>query len=119
MLEIFIFIGIIFIFAGGVMIALSLPLIKRQVKMNALYGIRIGKSFESEEAWYAINEYGGRVLMRLSYVWFAGGIASIVMGIVFPANAPSSTLILGILLVVPMVATLVCLIPIVRFANKV
>ena len=28
--------------------------------MNHLYGIRIKKSFESEDSWYKINEYGGK-----------------------------------------------------------
>jgi drug/metabolite transporter (DMT)-like permease len=29
--------------------------------MNRAYGIRIKKSFVSEEHWYAINEYGGKL----------------------------------------------------------
>ncbi|HTB81889.1 MAG TPA: SdpI family protein [Opitutaceae bacterium] len=50
--------------AGLVMIAVSLPLIKRKVKMNPWYGIRIPAAFESEQRWLEINEYGGRLLLR-------------------------------------------------------
>lgn len=50
--------------AGVVMIAVSLPLIKRKIKMNYWYGIRIPAAFESEERWLEINEYGGRLFLR-------------------------------------------------------
>jgi uncharacterized membrane protein len=46
------------------MIAVSLPLIQRKVKMNPWYGIRIPAAFESEQRWLEINEYGGRLLLR-------------------------------------------------------
>lgn len=39
---------------------LTLPLVRRRVPMNRLYGVRIPKAFTSEANWYAVNEYGGR-----------------------------------------------------------
>jgi hypothetical protein len=42
---------------------ISVPMIRRKVKMNDWYGIRIRAAFESEAAWYEINHYGGRLLL--------------------------------------------------------
>ena len=45
------------------MILLGYPLTMRQVKMNPWVGIRFSKAFYSEENWYQINAYGGKVFM--------------------------------------------------------
>lgn len=49
--------------AALVAIVISVPLIRRRVKMNDWYGIRIPAAFESEEVWYDINQYGGRLFL--------------------------------------------------------
>jgi len=49
--------------AAVVTIAISVPLILRKVKRNHWYGVRIPAAFESEEAWFDINHYGGRLLL--------------------------------------------------------
>ncbi len=41
----------------------SLPLIFKKVPMNHGYGIRIKKAFESENNWYQINAYGGKLIL--------------------------------------------------------
>ncbi len=46
-----------------VIIGLSVPLIKKKIKMNQGYGIRIAEAFKSEERWFEINQYGGRLLL--------------------------------------------------------
>jgi len=48
--------GLGVILVGCVGIALGFPLMKRKVKMNRWYGVRIPKSFQSEEHWFKINE---------------------------------------------------------------
>ena len=58
-----IFFGIINIASALMIIGISIPLVKHKIKMNHLYGIRIKKSFESEDSWYKINEYGGKQLI--------------------------------------------------------
>jgi uncharacterized membrane protein len=55
--------GIINIACALLIIGISIPLVKHKIKMNYLYGIRIKKSFESEDSWYKINEYGGKQLI--------------------------------------------------------
>jgi hypothetical protein len=42
------------------MILLSIPLKHGLVKMNSWYGFRLAQSFESDELWYKINEYGAK-----------------------------------------------------------
>jgi hypothetical protein len=58
-------VAVINIITGIVFIVISIPLVKRRVKMNHLYGFRISKAFESEENWYDINAYGGKQL----FIW--------------------------------------------------
>lgn len=55
--------------------ALNVPLMRRRVKMNAYYGFRIRKSFESEKTWYAINAYAGKQGLLWSIPMFLAGLA--------------------------------------------
>ena len=55
--------GLINIASSLLIIGGSIPLVRRRIKMNHLYGVRIKKSFESEDNWYKINEYGGKQLI--------------------------------------------------------
>ena len=43
--------------------------------MNAVYGFRIRKAFESDRNWYQINRYGAKALMGWSVVIMGIGIA--------------------------------------------
>jgi len=61
-----------------IIIAISLPLIRRKIGRNSWYGIRIPEAFKSEERWLEINHYGGRLLL-------AWGVAiAIVSGLGLP-----------------------------------
>jgi len=42
--------------------------------MNKWYGIRIQKSYSSDENWNAINEYGGRQLVLWSIPMLVAGV---------------------------------------------
>ena len=68
--------GISNIFVGLMFIVISIPLVKRKVSMNNLYGVRIKKAFESEENWYKINAYGGQQLILWSTLLVLMGVAS-------------------------------------------
>lgn len=72
--------GITYIFVGLLLIVLSIPLVSSKVGRNALYGIRIGKSFESDENWYAINRYGGKVLIVVGVITAVLGAFYILIG---------------------------------------
>lgn len=56
-------------------IGISIPLVMRKIPMNHIYGVRFSKSFESENNWYKINEYGGKKLI----IW---AIPLIMIGII-------------------------------------
>jgi hypothetical protein len=82
MMDVNMFPGVINITSGLLFIGISIPLVKRKIKMNFLYGFRIEESFKSEENWYNINAYGGKELM----VW---SIPVILLGIIcffIPSN---------------------------------
>ena len=64
--EISIILGIVHILTAVVIILISIPLVRGKVSMNKVYGIRFKKSYESEENWYRINEYGGKQLILWS-----------------------------------------------------
>jgi uncharacterized membrane protein len=61
-------IAIIHVIVGFVIIGVSLPLVKRKIKRNHWYGIRIPEAFKSEERWLEINQYGGHLMIRLGVV---------------------------------------------------
>ena len=53
----------------------AIPLIKRKVPMNHLYGIRIPAAFKSQAHWYTINAYGGKQLLYWSIPALCIGLA--------------------------------------------
>ena len=103
---------IVHIAAGLLVIALAIPLILRRVPMNHVYGVRIRQSFESDEAWYDINEYGGKWLL-------AYGIVLVVYGIAARPYAPPAQSIWSLVYVVaPFLLVIPMLVMIVRYANN-
>ena len=73
----------LFYFAG-ILTVISYPLIARQVGMNRWYGFRFPEAFLSEESWYAINAYGGRMFT----IWAAfAAVAGILLFILPTENA--------------------------------
>jgi hypothetical protein len=74
------------IVAGIVLIAVSVPLIKRSIGPNPWYGFRISKAFQSKELWYDINEYGGRQLV----IWAIPMILAGIVGLFIPMGQTPS-----------------------------
>ena len=71
-----IFFGMMHLFVAFVLIGISIPLVKGQISMNRMYGIRFKKSFESDENWYKINKYGGQQLIKWSIPLALFGVVS-------------------------------------------
>ncbi|MGF2616506.1 SdpI family protein [Rossellomorea vietnamensis] len=69
--------GVMLITVAILCIGLSIPLYLKKVKMNYFYGVRFPSSFQSEEAWYKINKYGGLMLMIWSVPELLFGIVLI------------------------------------------
>lgn len=53
---------IIIFFTGILFSTLAIPLIRRKVKMNSWYGVRIPQTSESEYVWYEVNSKVGKYL---------------------------------------------------------
>ena len=97
--------GIIHIFTSLVIIGISIPLVKDQISMNRIYGIRFKKSYESEDNWYKINKYGGRQLIIWSIPLGLFGIISFFLPI---ENSPGLYLIslcAPLIIIVPVVTS--------------
>jgi hypothetical protein len=56
-------VGLSWTLTGLLIIGLAMPLLRGRVAPNSLYGVRFRESFQSENAWYAINRYGGKRLI--------------------------------------------------------
>jgi hypothetical protein len=69
---------------GLLLILLSIPLVLRKIPMNRAYGVRIPKAFTSDEHWYEINAYGGRLLV-------AFGLFLVLFGVLARDAAPPRT----------------------------
>jgi len=73
--------GLSNIFLGALIIAVSIPLLKGKIGMNYWYGIRIKKSYDSEENWFKINKYGAQRLILWSMVLIVTGILTLLIPI--------------------------------------
>lgn len=69
-------VGLTFLLLSLVLIALAIPMIKRRVKPNRFYGLRMRETLEHEGVWYAANERAGRDLLSLGVVsaLLSGGV---------------------------------------------
>jgi uncharacterized membrane protein len=54
---------ILYVVIGLLMVVLAVPLIKRKVKPNGLYGFRVPQTLSDPEVWYAVNAHFGRRLL--------------------------------------------------------
>lgn len=68
--------GLSNIFVGILIIALCIPLLNDKIRMNRWYGIRLPKSYTSDENWYKINRYGAKRMILWSVVLVLIGIAA-------------------------------------------
>lgn len=81
--------GLVNIGCAALFVGISVPLIRRKVGRNPLYGVRLPQSFRSDEHWYAINEYGGRQLTLWSLPIAAAGAVCLLV----PLGPGSATLL--------------------------
>ena len=59
---------LMFLFSGGLLAALSVPLIMGKIPPNGLYGFRVKKTMEDPDIWYPVNRYGGKWLLAAGLV---------------------------------------------------
>jgi hypothetical protein len=105
-------IGTGWIIAGLVALGLSIPLMANRIGPNPLYGIRFRESFQSDQAWYAINQFGGKRMALWSLPQIACGIAAYFLPL---DNNPTLTLVAGL---APLAFVLVPVLETWRFAKR-
>lgn len=68
---------LVFVSVGLVLIAISVPLIRRRVKPNWWYGVRLPATFADEWVWYEANAASGRDILVI-------GVLLVVLSVVLP-----------------------------------
>src|SRR4051794_40975364 len=106
-------IGISWTLAGLLCIGLAIPLVRGRVGRNAFYGVRFPQSFESDEAWFAINRFGGKRLAAWSVPLILVGLVSFFLPL---KSHPGVTLVLGF---APLVFILIPVLQSWRFARRI
>ena len=105
-------VGIGWTLAGLLCMALAIPLVRGQVGRNAFYGVRFPQSFQSDDAWFAINRFGGKRMIVWSIPMIATGIGAFFL----PLGANTGlTLTLGF---APLVFILIPVVEAWRFARR-
>jgi hypothetical protein len=105
-------VGVSWAAAGLACIGLAVPLARGRVRRNPLYGVRFPESLQSDEAWYAINRFGGRRMIGWSVPLVVVGAVSLFL----PLRAhPALALVLGF---GPLVFILIPLVESYRFARR-
>ena len=61
--SLYVIVGSIGVLLAMFCILIAIPCILHKIKMNDTYGVRFKASFQSDENWYAINEYGGKMMV--------------------------------------------------------
>ena len=92
--------------------ASCMPLAKDRIGRNHFYGMRVPKSFESDENWYAINRYGARRFFFWSGVLVLIGVA----GLFFPLG--EDTVLIVLVALAPAVVYLIGAYETYRFSKK-
>jgi hypothetical protein len=70
-------VGASWLIIGSLCMILGIPLLRGQIRRNPNYGARFRESFESDEAWFAINRFAGRQAIIWSLPLFAIGTVSL------------------------------------------
>ena len=90
-------------------ILLSIPLYRGNVKMNRIYGARFKKSFASDGNWYKINRYGAKQLIAWSIPLFLVGITAFLVDFGTDENVKTGLVmafaLAPLILVIPAVIT--------------
>ncbi len=93
---------LLFIATGALMIALAIPLMRRRVKPNSLYGLRIPATFADDWVWYEANARSGRDLLILGSVLVATALTLFII----PGVTPD--LLAGVSAAVAVVGAVIC-----------
>jgi uncharacterized membrane protein len=69
----------LYVGSGLLLAALAVPMIRRKIPPNGLYGFRVKQTLEHPETWYPANEYAGRCLL---WAGLASSMAALILYLV-------------------------------------
>jgi hypothetical protein len=72
---------LVFIGINALFVALCVPLIRKEVSMNSVYGFRLPSAMKSDEAWYRVNAFGGKVMATTSVLSIVGLASLRIIGV--------------------------------------
>jgi uncharacterized membrane protein len=87
----------LYIGAGLLLIAISIPLIQRRVKPNPWYGFRTPTTLKNETIWYEVNAHSGkRLLLAGIVVVIAALVFALIPNLTIDVYAILVALVLGV-----------------------
>lgn len=104
-------IAVVFVATCAILIGFSVPLIRRRVKPNWWYGVRVRATFADEWVWYEANAASGRDLLAV-------GALIVVLALVLPLAGLSEDAYSLTLCAVAVVGTLVAAVVGIVRANR-
>lgn len=66
---------IVYVITGALFVALGTPLMRRRIRPNGLYGLRVRETLDDEQVWYEANARSGRDMVVVGVIGFAMSIA--------------------------------------------
>lgn len=103
---------VVYVITNALVAGLGIPLLRRRIKPNGLYGLRIRETLADEDVWYEANARSGRDAIIIGVVGLALSV-----GLYVAPQVPESTyhsLMIGYLLA----AVVLSFIGDVRFAKR-
>ena len=85
---------ITFMVTGLLFIGMSIPLIKRKIKINHWYGVRLPQTMKNESVWYTVNEIMGKYILVFGIIIF---VLSIILFLIPLFTELMSVIILSII----------------------
>ena len=104
---------ITFFITGFIFSALAVPLIRRKIKINNWYGIRLPQTMENEKVWYEVNSIMGKYL----FGWGIFILCVIIYYVINPTNP--EYLMVYVLLVILIMGTILFVIRSFRTAARI
>lgn len=94
--------SLLLFFCGALFVLIDLPLLFDLVPMNRWYGVRIPKSYSSDENWYKLNRFGAKCLIGWSVVPIGAGVANLIV----PFVTEDRAWLVAVIVMVPVLAAL-------------
>lgn len=91
------FLAVLYIVAGLILVAISIPLIQHRIKPNPWYGFRTPTTLKNEMVWYEVNAHSGkRLLVAGIVVMIAALVFALIPNLTIDTYAILVSLVLGI-----------------------